>query len=152
MRHFWAAAALLALAACGGSGGGGESDPDAVPEMTIDTPEGTVRVGGGASAEANLPEGIPAYPGADRETSVAVQGQGASGAGTMLGLRTQDPPAEVLAFYERAARQARFEITSQMTMGDTAMLTAERDGTSLHITASRTGDGTHIQLIAGRSE
>ena len=151
MRHLMAAAAMLALAACGGSGGG-ETEADAVPEMTIDTPEGTVRVGGGASAEANLPEGIPAYPGADREASVAIQGQGADGAGTMLGLRTQDPPAEVLAFYERAARQARFEITSQMTMGDTAMLTAERDGTSLHVTASRTGDGTHIQLIAGHSQ
>ena len=145
MREWVSAAALLALAACGG----GDRDGN---QVTIETPEGEVKVRADGSAAANLPEGIPAFPGSQAQTSVSVQGREAGQAGTIVGLSTAAPPAEVMRFYNEAAQRAGYSVSANMTMGDTAMLTADRNGQSLHITASRAGAETHIQIIAGQSQ
>lgn len=145
MRKFVPAAAMLALAACGGGNRDGN-------QVTIETPEGEVKVRADGSAAPNLPEGIPAFPGAQAQTSVSIQGREAGQAGTIVGLSTNAPPAEVMRFYNEAAQRAGYSVSANMTMGDTAMLTADRNGRSLHITASRSGEETQIQIIAGRTE
>lgn len=148
--------ALLALAGCGGgdppdadSGGPGAEGP---PAMTIVTNEGRAEIRTGGSASANLPDGIPAYPGADTTGGMTITGGSAdgSGGGAMTSFRTADAPARVVEFYAAAAERAGYRVAARMTMGPNASLTAEKEGGGFHVNALQTGNGTMVQLVVGR--
>jgi hypothetical protein len=145
-------AALLALAGCGQSGGGAEERAKTPPpaNITMTSPEGTaeVRTGG---APAGLPEGVPAYPGADTTASVDVSGGQAQDRGRILGFRTPDTPAQVIAFYARSVSGAGYRIANQMNSGPTATLTAQRGaGEAVNIVATQIGGATQLQIIVAR--
>ncbi|MEA3030445.1 MAG: hypothetical protein QOG13_1770 [Sphingomonadales bacterium] len=145
-------AALLALAGCGQSGGGAEERARTAPpaNIIVTSPEGTaeVRTGG---ALTGLPEGIPAYPGADTTASVDVSGGQAQDRGRVIGFRTSDTPAQVVAFYGQSVGGAGYRIANQMNMGPTASLTAQRgEGEVVNIVATQAGGFTQVQIIVAR--
>jgi hypothetical protein len=151
-----AVAALLALASCGRGGGGNgaeERAKTAPANITISSPEGRAEVRTGGGALTGLPEGIPAYPGADTTASVDVSGAGAQGEGQgrILGFRTGDTPAQVIAFYAQSVSGAGYRIANQMQMGATASLTAQRgEGEAVNIIATQAGGATQVQIIVAR--
>jgi hypothetical protein len=147
------AAALLALAGCGR--GGGEANRQSAPageapaNIIIATADGTAEIRTGTGA-AGLPEGIPAYPGADPNAAVQVTGGAPGAEGGLFGFRTSDAPAQVIAFYAAAAGSGGYRIANRMEMGATATLTAEKgDGTVINVIATPAGGFTQVQLIVG---
>ena len=151
-----AGAALLALAACGRGGNAPEERDRTQPaNITITAPDGHAEVRTGSGALAGLPEGVPAYPGADTTGSVDVSGAGAQGQdqGRILGFRTSDTPAQVIAFYAQSVGGAGYRIANQMTMGPTASLTAQRgEGEVVNIVATQAGGATQVQIIIARGQ
>lgn len=154
-RGLMTGAALLALAACGRGNdaanrqaAAGQAQPPA--NITVTTPEGTAEIRTGGGAASGLPEGIPAYPGASTTGSVDVSGASAQGQGHVVMFTTSDPPAQVIAFYAQAVGGAGYSIAQQMTVGPTAMLTAQKgEGEAVTITATQAGGATQVQVVAG---
>lgn len=158
------AASLLALSACGGGGAGNEgagkagagANPPATgpgqqpANITLSTPEGRVEVRSGGAAAADWPEGVPPYPGAQTNQSVNVTAAQAGQGGRILGFRTADTPQQVISFYARELVRGGYSVANQMDMGQTATLTARRgESEGLNVTATRIGDATQVQIIAG---
>jgi len=147
-------AALMALAACGRGGSEAEQPAKAKPaDIIIASPQGNaqVRVGGGALT--GLPEGIPAYPGADTTASIDVAGGEAQNQGRILGFRTSDTPAQVIAFYTQSVGGAGYRIANQMNMGATASMTAQRgEGEVVNIVATQAAGATQVQIIVARGQ
>ena len=147
-------AALMALAGCGGAGSGaGEADGGnkAGPAQgSLASPDGRSEVRADADF-SGLPEGIPAYPRVNG--SGAIQFGGASDEGEMrvMGFRTADPPADVIAFYADAAGRAGFREGQRANAGPSIALGFERDnGDVMNVTATGTPTGTSVQIMAGR--
>ena len=146
-------AALLALASCGR--GGGEANQATTPPGTqppanivIDAPNAHAEVRTGPGAASNLPDGVPAYPGAQPTASVDVSGAEAGGQGRIVGFSTNDAPAQVIAFYAQSLGGAGYRIANQMNMGATATLTAARaEGEAVNVTATQVGGVTQVQII-----
>ena len=152
-------AAVLALAGCGRGGSGAEEraagDRAKAPpaNITITSPEGHAEVRTGAGALTGLPEGVPAYPGADATGGVDVTGAGAQAQdqGRIIGFRTSDTPAQVIAFYAQSVSAAGYRIANQMAMGPTAALTAQRgESDVVNIIATGAGGATQVQIIVAR--
>src|SRR6188508_312823 len=101
MRKAIIGVALLALAACGRSGtevrdDGTEISQDGNGNLAVASADGSARVRSGAPM-AGLPEGVPAYPGADTSASVDVTGASPEGdQGRVLTFTTPDSPAQVI--------------------------------------------------------
>jgi hypothetical protein len=160
---FILAVPLLALSACGGGGGNegagkagaGANPPAPGPgrqpaNITLSTPEVRAEIRSGGAAVANWPEGVPPYPGAQTSQSVNVTAAQAGQGGRILGFRTADTPQQVIAFYAREIVRGGYSVANQMDMGATATLTARRgQGEALNVTATRIGDATQVQVIAG---
>ncbi|HYI47138.1 MAG TPA: hypothetical protein VEX35_01620 [Allosphingosinicella sp.] len=157
------AASLLALSACGGgagnegagNAGAGPSPPAPGPgqqpaNITLSTPEVRAEIRSGGAAVANWPEGVPPYPGAQTSQSVDVTAAQAGQGGRILGFRTADTPQRVISFYAAEALRGGYSIANQMDLGQSATLTARRgEGQALNVTATRVGDATQVQIIAG---
>ena len=153
MRYPIICTALLALAACGQSGteaqdDGAEVSQDGAGNVSVESSEGTATVRRGA-AIAGLPEGVPAYPGADTSASVDVTGASPEGEqGRVITFTTADPPAQVIAFYARSVGGAGYSIANQATMGPTAMLTAQKaGGRTITVTATQAGASTQVNIV-----
>jgi hypothetical protein len=130
---------LLAAAGC-------NREPTPQGETVVAAPGASVRTGGA------LPHlrGIPDYPRADTGGSLQMSGGADGGQGAMFGFRTPDAPAQVINFYADAALRAGFAISQQTSAGPVAMLSAGSDaGEGFHVTATRTGAFTQVQIIAG---
>jgi hypothetical protein len=95
----------------------------------------------GADAET-VPDWVPSYPGGRAESFSTVETEGET-SGTFT-IRTADSPEHVLAFYERALRDAGFEVeksTMQSEASTGGNLTARAGGRSLNIAlASQEGE------------
>jgi hypothetical protein len=100
-------------------------------------------------APAGLPEGVPAYPGADTSASIDVTGADLEGRqGRVVTFMTPDPPAQVIAFYTRSVGGAGYTIANQSTMEPTAMLTAEKaGGRTITVTATQAGATTQVNIV-----
>lgn len=149
---------LFALAGCGGGGDApanqaaqGPGQPAAPGDVSISTPEGRLDIRSGAGAAA-YPEGIPPYPGATADQSAQVSAAtapGGSGGGRILGFRTGDQPAQVIAFYAEAAARAGYRVVTRIESASGATLIVQRGaGEGLSISATRIGDFTQGQIIA----
>jgi hypothetical protein len=162
MRATFILGSLLALCACGGGGGGNEGAgkagaganapaPGRQPaNITLSTPEVRAEIRSDGAAVANWPEGVPPYPGAQTNQSVNVTAAQAGQGGRILGFRTADTPQQVIAFYAREIVRGGYSVANQMDMGQSATLTARRgEGQAVNVTATRIGDATQVQIIAG---
>lgn len=144
-------AALMALAGCGGGAPEADRGNDAAPAQgSLTSPDGRSEVRSDADF-SGLPEGIPAYPRVN--AGGAIQFGGASDEGEMrvMGFRTADPPADVIAFYADAAGRAGFREGQRTNAGPSTALGFERDnGDVMNVTATGTPTGTSVQIMAGR--
>jgi hypothetical protein len=152
-RAFVIAAVLLALAGCNrhkSPNGRVEIGPGG--NITINSPDGqaVVRTGG---APGHI-EGLPDYPGATTNGgAIQISGASGQGSGAMVTFQTADQPAQVIDFYTRAAQQQGMRIAVQMNSGTTSIITATRgegnDGAGFNVAATRAGDVTQVQVMAG---
>lgn len=147
------AAALIALAGCNRhKDQGGQIAIGPGGNITVTAPDGraVVRTGG---APAHI-EGLPDYPNAAANGGgIAISGASGQGAGAMITFQTPDQPAQVIAFYTQAAQQQGMRIAVQMNSGTTSIITATRgegnDGGGFNVAATRAGDVTQVQVMAG---
>jgi hypothetical protein len=153
MRTLIIGAGLLALAACGRGGtevrhDGTEISQDGTGNVAVESADGSARVRRGAPL-AGLPEGVPAYPGADTSASVDVTGASPEVRhGRVLTFTTPDSPAQVLGFYARSVAAAGYTIATQATMGPTTMLTAQKTGgKTITVTAAQAGATTQVNIV-----
>lgn len=153
-RIILTATMLAALAGCGGApqGDGGNTVGTAAGSGTgaITSPDGRSEVRADA-AFSGLPEGIPAYPGADGRGGIMMGGASEEGEMRVMAFRTADSPDRVIAFYTEAATRAGFRAIHRADTGPSTVLGLERDnGDVMNITATATGAGTSVQIMAGR--
>ena len=149
-RLFSATTLLLALAACGpsapGAGNGTAAGPPPAPGTA---PDGRSEVRADAQF-SGLPEGIPAYPRVNPGGAIQMGG-GEENEMRVMGFRTADTPAQVIAFYADAGAQAGFRIVRRAEAGPSNVLGLARDnGDAMNVTATGTPTGTSVQLMAGR--
>ncbi|MGP1283348.1 MAG: hypothetical protein ACTS1X_10265 [Parasphingopyxis sp.] len=159
--HMVPAVALLALAACGGSNEQVYRGPDGEEVRVERGGDGTTtyRSGDGETVittgelGAEMPAGLPRYPGADTSRGLNIDATGRDGgSGQVSSFQTDDAPAEVIAFYRRALESDGYSIAATMDMGQSQMIVAERqDGEGgVQITATdMNGQGTSVSVIAG---
>lgn len=146
--RFAAALGLLALAACHR---GETSAQKESGDIRVSNGNGSavVRTGG----QLMRIRGIPDYPGADTSGSVQMlagaRGAEGDGQGAILAFRTADPPSQVINFYADAALRAGYVISQQVSMGPMAALNASHGGEGLRISATRVGETTQVQIVAG---
>jgi hypothetical protein len=160
-RPFLGAIPLAILAGCGGTpanqpapaapGQPSAQTPPAPPrpgagDITISTPDARTEVRSGTAA-APYPDGIPRYPGATADQSVSVSGASAQNSGRILGFRTNDQAAQVIAFYAEAAGRAGYRVVGRLASGPNATLILQRGAENVSISASRVGTFTQGQII-----
>ncbi len=76
--------------------------------IDIKSKEGSVTIGGGSAA--NLPDWLPAYPGASMQGIYAVKNSESESAG--FSFTTDDAPQQVVDFYESALEDAGMKVTT----------------------------------------
>jgi hypothetical protein len=164
-RIMMTATALLALAGCGssptpdggrgnaaGAASGSEADnaAGAAQAPLASPPDARSEVRSDADF-SGLPDGIPAYPRVSGGGGVQFGGASAEGEMRVMGFRTADPPAEVVAFYADAARRAGFRQIHRLRSGPSEVLGLERaNGDVMNVTATAAPGATSVQLMAGR--
>lgn len=154
-RIILTATMLAALAGCGGGtpqGDGGNTAGTAAGsgKGAMTSPDGRSEVRADA-AFSGLPEGIPAYPGADGRGGVMMGGASEEGEMRVMAFRTADSPDRVIAFYTEAATGAGFRALHRSDTGPSTVLGLERDnGDVMNITATGTASGTSVQIMVGR--
>ena len=106
------------------------------------SPDGRSEVREGDAALSGLPEGIPPYPRADPGGAIQFGGASEEGEMRVMGFRTADPPADVIAFYAEAAARAGFREGHRTASGPSQVLGFERDnGDVMNVIATaRPGD------------
>ena len=144
-------AALLALAGCGG--GASEADRGnsaGAARGSLAAPDGRSEVRSDA-AFSGLPEGIPAYPRIRPGGAIQMGGADDGAEMRVMAFRTDDPPADVIAFYAEAAGRAGFRIVDRADAGPSLALGLARgDGEAMNVTATATATGTSVQIMTGR--
>jgi hypothetical protein len=161
MRHIIVTAtALLALAGCGGTAPEGQRDNAGGPaaqaskggatQPSAIAPDGRSEVRADADF-SGLPEGIPAYPRVTGAGGVQFGGATEGGEMRVMGFRTGDAPAAVVAFYADAARRAGFREIHRVRSGPSEVLGLERgERDMMNVTATRAAGATSVQIMVGR--
>jgi hypothetical protein len=143
---------LLALAACGrGAPEAANGSSAAAPAPgALASPDGRSEVRGDAQF-SGLPEGIPAYPRVRPGGAIQMGGESDGNEMRVMGFRTDDMPAQVIAFYADAGAQAGFRVVQRAEVGPSTTLALARDnGEGMNVTATGTPTGTSVQIMAGR--
>lgn len=123
----------------------GEGDNAAVE---IRSNDGSLRVGG--DNKGQLPEWLPAYPNA--ESSGAFRFNANQGESGSFSFKSKDSVETVAAFYEKALKNAGFEIQKSLNQipgqGSMVIISASDSKTqrTANMTAARTEEGTMINL------
>jgi hypothetical protein len=145
------ATALLALAGCGGAAPeANRADKAGAAQAPITSADGRSEVRAGADF-SGLPEGIPAYPRVSGAGAVQFGGASEEGEMRIMGFRTADPPATVVAFYADAARSAGFREIQRARSGPSEVLGLERaNGDVMNVTATAAPGATSVQIMTGR--
>jgi hypothetical protein len=118
--------------------------------LTVEGPEGSMRIGQGSLA--GVPSWVPRYPGAEAAGAFTAQGGGEDG-GTFQ-LKSNDPPAQVAAFYEREMRSAGMKIEKHSFQADnrsvlTVVGTDEAQHRTVGATVSSADEGTIAHIVYG---
>jgi hypothetical protein len=68
----------------------------------------------------------------------------------IMAFRTDDPPADVIAFYAEAGARAGFRVVHRADAGPSTALGLARDnGEGMNVTATGTPTGTSVQIMTG---
>jgi hypothetical protein len=130
------------------------ADKEGDKSVTIQSEDGksTMSVAEAGQAPSNLPDWVPAYPGADYSGSFSVETkgdkakEGAPAAGAMMGFRTNDPPAKVLDFYKAAFAKAGLKEAASGNFGSMQMLSAAKPDSDIGAQVMVTQDGAASQV------
>jgi len=119
--------------------------------MTVEGPEGSMRIGQGSLA--GVPSWVPKYPGAEAVGALATQGRGEQG-GTFQ-LKCSDSPEQVAAFYQRQLEDAGMKVERHSFQADNRRLltvVGEDDVQRRTVTAtiSSSDEGTTAQIVYGQ--
>lgn len=103
----------------------------------------------GGGVPSNLPGFVSVYPGASVQSSVV--GNGSSGTGGTIVIKTSASIADVIAFYKQKATANGFSETMNMATGGTTMFTAgSKDNKhTIEVIASTSDGATQAQVIWG---
>jgi len=150
-RIIMTSATLIALAGCGGAAPEADRGNAAGPApASLAAPDGRSEVRADADF-SGLPEGVPAYPRVDGSGAIQFGGVDDGAEMRIMGFRTADPPAQVIAFYADAAPGAGFRVVQRATAGPRSTLGLERgNGDVMNVTATGTPAGTSVQIMAGQ--
>ena len=109
--------------------------------LKVESDEGTVQFGRGAGTD--LPDWLPAYPGAESQGTYSGEGKGKTAGAVQF--ETPDSVAEVLAFYEKELKGAGFVTESTKV---------DRDGSLLGgtLTAKDEAGGRSVTVVCTRIE
>ncbi len=152
MRRAPILAAVMAaaglLAGCdqgGGSDGPGASGAPSV-NATIQSDDGGLKITSGDAAKANLPPGLPLYPGATVVSNISAQGGGNTGGTTIF--QAKAAPAAVVDFYRQKAKAAGLSETTAFNAGERVMFSAAQagGGRAISVVATAQADGSQVQL------
>lgn len=148
-----ACTSLIALAGCGGAAPQAENGGSAAPATgAMASPDGRSEVRADA-AFSGLPEGIPAYPGADGRGALQMGGREDGAEMRIMAFRTADSPSQVIAFYSDAAARAGYQVVRRAEVGPSSVLGLARDnGDAMNVTATGTPTGTNVQIMAGQEQ
>lgn len=137
----------------GKSGSYQVTEKEGTTTINVETDKGVATIRTGADAVKSLPAGLPLYPGATVDSGASMTGTGANGdSGGMVAFQTSDSPEKVIAFYKKAATNAGFKISMEMTTGDARMIGGDgKEGKGgFHLSVStREEGGSNATLIAG---
>ena len=124
----------------------GEGDNAAVE---IKSADGSLHMG--ADSKGQLPAWLPSYPNAESSQSFTFNAnQGTSGS---FSFKSKDSVESVAAFYEKALKNAGFEIQKTLSQipgqGSIVLISASDNKTqrTANVTATRTEEGTMINLV-----
>jgi hypothetical protein len=126
---------------------------DSGTTTTVRTADGTAVIRTGIGSEADMPAGLPLYPGAKIGSDTVIAKDSGSKAGVIT-FESRDAPDAVTAFYKHAATQAGYTIAGEMKAGDAQLLSGKKaDGTGFHLTVNRDGGGvTQVTMLAGTGD
>jgi len=131
----------LALAACGSReesatiGGATFTSNEGDGTATITTDKGTLStVDGAAAANVQMPSFAPKYPGSTILSAVKTETDERTN--HMVSIETGDSVDKVVAFYEKAFKDAGMTISSRMMAEDGGLMAAEGDGRKASIAVS----------------
>lgn len=115
----------------------------------VNNEDGTTTLRAGERLVPRLLPGFTIYPGAEIRNTVQV-GRG-EGIGVIVSLASEDPPADLVAFYRQQAQAAGVAIRIEMTAGTMATIAGEApDGTAFSFQASGGTGETTAQLTVRR--
>ncbi|SRR5579883_252964 len=113
--------------------------------LTMETPDGTMKYGTGAS---KAPSWVPVYPGSSPAGTFSAESK--DGAQNSFTFKTKDPASKVIAFYQDELKAGGFTVT-QMTASDQGGLvtgeTADKRRT-VTVTVGSSADGAEGSVIA----
>ena len=165
MRHFMmTATALLALAGCGGPAtpeaergnlAGAASETEGGNRAGAAQPRWPLRTAaarcGATPISPACPRASPLIRGSAAPARVQFGGSSEEGEMRVMGFRTADPPAAVVAFYAEAAQRAGFRQIHRLRSGPSEVLGLERaNGDVMNVTATAAPGATNVQIMAGR--
>jgi len=115
--------------------------------MTVTGSNGEkVEFGNGVTATANMPSYLPLYPGA--KVTASFTGSGKDGSGGVVTFSANAAPADIINFYKPKLTTAGMAQTASMEMGATTTYVAANEASkrSVSVSATKSGDGTTVQL------
>ena len=120
------------------------TDANGTQTVTVTDGKGTQVTMTGPGGSANMPTFAPLYPGAIVETTITTPDKGG-----MVAFKTSATREDVIAFYKKAAAAAGLKDKMNMSSGDVVSYSAssQKPDHSLNITASKSDDGTQVQVI-----
>jgi hypothetical protein len=113
-------ALVFALTGCGKGPKQEAKDANAVPNVQIQGPNGTVSVG--PQLPANLPKYVEIYPGA--EVTAVVSGVNEKNVAGMITVKTKAPLAEVADFYKKSLAKSGFKVKGEFATAEVQTLSA----------------------------
>jgi len=109
--------------------------------LDISSPDGTVRIGGGAAT--NIPSWVPQYPGSNPQNAVTSNQLAESGG--MFSFKTSDDVDRVMQFYRDRVTSAGLHITNTTNTRNngvaSGVITAEDDGKNRTVAVVISNDG-----------
>lgn len=133
-------------------------DTDADSEtgfITVETEEGTSRLGIGTDA-GEIPDWVPAYPGAAYQQAGLTSQMGGTNSGSFA-FETEDPPGDVLEFFREELEAAGFSVQDNTmseggrVQGGLLTATSESDERQVQVTISGEGATTQGSIFYSES-
>jgi hypothetical protein len=105
-----------------------------------------VEIGGAQDVSGKLPPYLPMYPGGEVKSSFF--GNGKDGAGGVVMFHTKAAAQDIISFYKKKAAAAGMSDAMDMNSGGTILYagTNEKTKESMQVAATKSSDGTDVQL------